>query len=169
MNNSEKPISIIVAVAEHNAIGNQNQLLCHLPADLKYFKRVTSGHPVIMGRRTWFSLPRRPLPGRKNIVLTDIPGETFEGAIAANRIEDIVAQCDPDLENFVIGGGMVYRQFMPIAQKLYITHIHHAFEADTFYPEISPEAWEKISADPHEPDQENPYPYTFTVYSRKIK
>lgn len=164
---TEKPVSIIVAVAGNNAIGYQNELLCHLPADLKYFKQVTSGHTVVMGRRTWFSLPKHPLPGRKNIVLTDVPGETFEGAVAVHTMEEALAACDAGSENFIIGGGMVYRLGMEVAQKLYVTHVLHDFEADTFYPDIAPEVWEKISEDPHEADEKNPYPYNFTIYQRK--
>lgn len=160
-------ISIIVAVANQNAIGFKNELLCHLPADLKYFKKVTSGHTVIMGKRTWFSLPVHPLPGRKNIVVTDIPGETFEGAVAAYSLENALKQCDATDENFVIGGGMIYRQFMEVAQKLYITHIHHTFEADTFYPEISPEVWDEISRNDLPADEKNPYAYSFSIYQRK--
>lgn len=167
MISTDKPVSIIVAVAEHNAIGFRNELLCHLPADLKYFKRVTSGHTVVMGRRTWFSLPRRPLPGRKNIVVTDVPGEQFEGAVAVRSLEEALQYCDAASENFVIGGGMIYRQFMEIAQKLYITHVYHTFEADTFYPEISPDVWEEISSEPHPADADNPYPYCFSIYQRK--
>lgn len=161
------PVSIIVAIAENNAIGRNNMLLCHLPADLKYFKAVTAGHPVIMGKRTWESLPRRPLPGRRNIVISDVPGDFFEGAQAAFSIQEALELCDSDQENFVIGGGMVYRQFMSIAQKLYITHIHHTFEADTFYTEIDPAVWHLESVERHDSDDQNPYPYSFAVYVRR--
>lgn len=160
-------ISIIVAVAEHNAIGKQGDLLCHLPADLKHFKEITSAHTVIMGERTWFSLPKHPLPKRHNIVLTDVPGKQFEGADSVYSIAEAQAAVAPDEEAFIIGGGMVYRQFMPLADKLYITHIHHAFEgADTFFPEIAPDIWKAISSERHEADENNPYPYTFVEYAR---
>lgn len=161
-------ISIIVAVAQDNAIGQQGDLLCHLPDDLKHFKETTSGSTVIMGKRTYFSLPRHPLPNRRNIVLTDISGEYIEGAETVYSIKEVFDLVDKDKENFIIGGGMVYRQFMPFADKLYITHIHHAFPlADTFFPEIREEDWQ-LSKEAHHPaDERNPYPYTFTEYIRK--
>lgn len=161
-------ISIIVAIAENNAIGQQGGLLCHLPNDLKHFKEITSGNTVIMGKRTYFSLPRRPLPNRRNIVISDIAGEQIEGAEMAYSIADAVSLADKDKENFIIGGGMVYRQFLPIADKLYITHIEHAFpEADTFFPMIDDSVWEVNSKEHHEADDRNPYPYTFVEYTRK--
>lgn len=161
-------ISIIVAIAENYAIGQQGDLLCHLPDDLKHFKQITSGCTVIMGKRTFFSLPRHPLPNRRNIVITDIAGEQFEGAEAAYSIDEAIRMADRDKENFIIGGGMVYRQFMPLADKLYITHIHHSWpDADTFFPEISPDTWKQTSAERHEADEHNPYAYTFAEYVRK--
>lgn len=161
-------ISIIVAVAEQNAIGKQGDLLCHLPADLKHFKAITASHTVIMGERTWFSLPKHPLPNRRNIVLTDVQGKQFEGGEAVYSIPEAQAAVKPEEEAFIIGGGMVYRQFMPLADKLYITHIHHAFEgADTFFPEIDPAVWKQVAAERHEADENNPYPFTFAEYLRR--
>ena len=160
-------ISIIVAIAEKNEIGRKGDLLCHMPNDLKHFKQITSGCTVIMGKRTFFSLPKHPLPNRRNIVITDIEGEQFEGAEAAYSIEGAVALADKDKENFIIGGGMVYRQFMPVADKLYITHIHHTWpDADTFFPEIDPAIWKLVSEEKHEADENNPYDYTFAEYVR---
>ena len=168
-------ISIIVAIAENYAIGKKGDLLCHLPADLKHFKEITSGQTVLMGERTFFSLPKHPLPNRRNIVLTDVPGKTFEGAEAVYSINELMEKLkDESLklkeedEAFVIGGGMVYRQMMPLADKLYITHIHHSWEdADTFFPEIDPALWEQTSAERHEADDKNPYAYTFCTYNRR--
>ena len=161
-------ISIIVAIAENYAIGKQGGLLCHLPNDLKHFKSVTAGHTVIMGERTFWSLPKRPLPNRRNIVITDVAGKIFEGAEAAYSIEDAKAMVQPEEEAFIIGGGMVYRQFMPLADKLYITHIHHSWDdADTFFPVIEPDIWHQISAERHEADETNPFDYTFAEYVRK--
>jgi dihydrofolate reductase len=139
-----------------------------MPADLKHFKEITSGKTVLMGERTFFSLPKHPLPNRRNIVLTDVNGKTFEGAEAVYSIEELIAQVPANEEAFVIGGGMVYRQMMPLADKLYITHIHHSWEdADTFFPEIKAEEWKQVSAERHEADEKNPYAYTFAVYERK--
>ena len=161
-------ISIIVAIAENYAIGKKGDLLCHLPADLKHFKEITSGSTVLMGERTFFSLPKHPLPNRRNIVLTDVAGKTFDGAEAVYSLDELVAKISPEEEAFVIGGGMVYRQMMPRADKLYITHIHHSWEdADTFFPEIKETEWQLISAERHEADEKNPYAYTFEEYLKK--
>ena len=164
-------ISIIVAIAENYAIGKKGDLLCHMPADLKHFKEITSGSTVLMGERTFFSLPKHPLPNRRNIVLTDVQGKTFEGAEAVYSIPELVERAkskDKSEEAFVIGGGMVYRQMMPLADKLYITHIHHSWEdADTFFPEIKEEEWKLLSAERHEADDKNPYDYTFAEYGRR--
>ena len=162
-------ISIIVAISENYAIGKKGDLLCHMPADLKHFKQITSGKTVMMGERTFFSLPKHPLPNRRNIVLTDVQGKTFEGAEAVYSIEDLRLKiADLKEEVFVIGGGMVYRQMMPLADKLYITHIHHRWEdADTFFPEIKESEWQLLSAERHEADENNPYDYTFAEYGRR--
>ena len=161
-------ISIIVAIAENYAIGKKGDLLCHMPADLKHFKEITTGSTVLMGERTFLSLPKHPLPNRRNIVLTDVAGKTFEGAETVYSIDELVAKVSPEEEAFVIGGGMVYRQMMPLADKLYITHIHHSWEdADTFFPEIKAGEWKLLSAERHEADDKNPYDYTFAEYGRR--
>jgi len=162
-----KPISIIVAIAENYAIGKDNQLLWHLPEDLKRFKRITEGHNIIMGKRTYYSLPKRPLPGRTSIILTDVLNEQIDGCPMAYSIEDIINLCDNTNENFIIGGGSVYRQFFGIAQKLYITKVHASFEADTFFPEINLTDWEIIESVPHKADEKNKYDYTFITYQQR--
>jgi dihydrofolate reductase len=136
-----KNISIIVAIARNLAIGKDNDLLWHIPEDLKRFKKLTTGHTIIMGKRTYESLPNRPLPNRRSIVITDIPGEVIPGCIMAYSIDDAVALSDPDNENFIIGGGSVYRQFMPLASRLYLTIVDKDYEADIFYPEINFDEW----------------------------
>lgn len=160
-------ISIIVAIAENNAIGRNNDLLWHLPADLRRFKQITSGHPVIMGKRTYFSLPRRPLPGRKNVVITDIPGEKFEGCQVAYSIDEALAQCDPAEENFIIGGASVYRQFLPHTDKLYLTRVHRAFEGDVFFPAIDFQQWELISSETVPPSGQHDFSYSNEIYLRR--
>jgi dihydrofolate reductase len=159
-------ISIIVAIAENLAIGKNNDLLWHIPGDLKYFKKVTSGHPVIMGKRTYDSLPKRPLPNRRNIVITDIPGEVIAGCEMAYNIEDAIALCDPSQENFIVGGASIYRQFLPFAGRLYLTRVHKSFEGDVFFPEIDFSQWTLISKENHGPDEHNGFSYTYEVYDR---
>ena len=161
-------ISIIVAVAENNAIGKDNKLLWHLSEDLKRFKRLTSGNPVIMGKNTYFSLPVRPLPKRKNIVITDVPGEQIDDCTMAYSIEDAIEKMDNEKENFIIGGASIYRQFLPYADRLYITWVHKSFDADTFFPEVDEKEWKEISReDITETDEKNPYPHSFVIYERR--
>jgi dihydrofolate reductase len=152
-----KPISIIVAIAQNNAIGKDNQLLWHIPADLKRFKKLTTGHTIVMGKLTYYSLPIRPLPNRRSIVITDIPGEQIEGCTMAYSIQDAIEKMDDDNENFIIGGGSVYRQFIPFADQLYLTIVQRDFEADTFL-EIDLSGWETIEREDH-PEEELPYYY----------
>ncbi|NOY36182.1 MAG: dihydrofolate reductase, partial [Chlorobi bacterium] len=141
----DKTFSIIVAIAGNHAIGKDNRLLWHISGDLKRFKKLTSGHPVIMGRNTWLSLPVKPLPGRKNIVITDHPDEHFEGAVMAYSVAEAMEKCPAGEECFVMGGGSVYRQFMPLAGRLYITRVRQSFEGDVFFPEIDKNQWTLVS------------------------
>jgi dihydrofolate reductase len=134
-------IAIIVAVAQNFAIGKNNELLFHLPNDLKRFKKITKGHSVIMGKKTFFSLPNGPLPQRRNIVITDIPEDTFEGCESVNSIEEVIELVKNEEMAFVIGGGMIYRQFYPIAGKLFLTLVQKDFDADIFFPEINFNKW----------------------------
>jgi dihydrofolate reductase len=160
-------ISIIVAIAENNAIGLNNKLLWHISADLKRFKKITSGHKVIMGRNTYLSLPVRPLTGRTNIVISDVPGEQFQGCITVNSIEQALEICPPHEECFVIGGAMIYKQLLRYANKLYITRIFKSHDADTFFPEINYDEWNEIERETHGPDEENDFNYAFIIYERK--
>ncbi len=138
-------IAIIVAIAQNFAIGRNNDLLFHLPDDLKRFKQITSGHAVIMGKKTLFSLPKGPLPNRRNIVITDVTGETFDGCETVYSIDEAVEVVRNEQLAFVIGGGMIYRQFYPIAGKLFLTMAHQDFEADTFFPVINFNEWKELS------------------------
>jgi len=152
-----KEISIIVAIAQNNAIGKDNQLLWHIPADLKRFKKLTTGHTIVMGKRTFYSLPIRPLPNRRSIVITDNAGEEIEGCTMAYSIEDAIEKMDSEKENFIIGGGMVYKQFLHLAQQLYLTIVQKDFDADTFL-EIDLSGWETVEKEEH-PEEELPYYY----------
>ena len=160
-------ISIIVAVSEDWGIGRGNDLLWHIPEDLKRFKRLTYGNTIIMGKKTWESLPRRPLSGRKNIVLTDDPQELIDHSITAYSIEDALSKCENGEEVFVIGGGSVYRQFMPIADRLYITHVHRKAYADVYFPEIDLAIWEIIEEAEFMADEEGGISYSYVIYERK--
>ena len=160
-------ISIIVAVSDDWGIGKGNGLLWHLPDDMKRFRQLTMGKCVIMGKRTWESLPKRPLPGRYNIVITDIPGECIDCSMTAYSIEDAISKCDSSQEIFVIGGGSVYRQFMPVADRLYITHVHRKAEADVWFPRIDMRKWKEIERQECISQDENEIPYSYVIYERK--
>jgi len=162
-----KSFSIIVAIAGNNAIGKENKLLWHIPEDLKRFKRITSGHAVIMGKKTFESLPVRPLPGRINIVITDEKSDNFPGCIMAYSIEDSIIK-SPDDECFIIGGGSVYRQFLPHAEQMYITKIHKDFEADTYFPEIDLTEWNLTEESVIQIDENSNLEYSFRIY-KKLK
>ena len=158
-------ISIIAAVAENRAIGIHNRLPWHLPADLKYFRNKTLGHHVIMGRKNYQSIGK-PLPQRTNIVITRDPGFDAPGCVVVNSIDAALAAADGDPEVFIIGGAGIYAQSLPFADRLYLTLVHHSFEGDTYFPELEWAQWKEISKEFHEPDERNPYPYTFVVLDR---
>lgn len=162
-----KKISIIVAIASNNAIGKDNDLLWHISKDLKRFKEITKGHYIIMGKRTYYSLPVRPLPNRTSMIITDVAGEVIDNCLMAYSIEDAITKMDPENENFVIGGGSIYKQFMEHANKLYITKVHKDFEADTFFPEIPESEWKLTSKEDVLDDNQNDFTYAFEVYERK--
>lgn len=161
-----KKISIIVAIAKNFAIGRNNQLLWHIPADLKRFKRITSGHQVIMGKLTYLSLPVQPLPNRRNIVITDQPGELFEGCTTVYSIDEAMNLCNDQEESFIIGGGSVYRQFLPFCNKLYITLVNKDFEADTFFPLIDLKEWNLVEKEDYDPDPSSDFSYSFLIFGK---
>ena len=160
-------ISIIVAIARNGAIGLNNQLLWHIPEDFKWFKKHALGHPVIMGRNTYLSLPVRPLPKRKNIVITDRSDDDFPGAVCVGSFEEAMREMVGGEENFIIGGGSVYRQFLPVADRLYLTVIDRDYEADTFFPEIPSGEWKEVFREEH-PVKDPAHPgFTFYILERK--
>jgi dihydrofolate reductase len=162
-----KDISIIVAIASNYGIGKDNDLLWHISNDLKRFKKITKDHYIIMGKRTYYSLPQRPLPNRTSLILTDIAKEEIDNCLMAYSIEDAISKMDPNKENFIIGGGSIYNQFMPFANKLYITKVHKDFDADTFFPEIPLDEWDLVNAEHITNDSQNDFTYTFELYTRK--
>lgn len=159
-------ISIIVAVSDDWGIGKDNELLWRLPDDMKRFKRLTTGNAIVMGKKTWESLPRRPLPDRRNIVLTDDPLETIENSVTAYSIEDALTKCEGEKEIFIIGGGSIYRQFISLADRLYITHVHKTGPADVYFPEIDLSIWEAVEKEEYVTDGADQIPYSYVIYER---
>ncbi|HLP86522.1 MAG TPA: dihydrofolate reductase [Candidatus Paceibacterota bacterium] len=163
-------LSIISAIGNNNEIGKKNTLLWNLPIDMKHFKETTSGHPVIMGQKTFESIGR-PLPNRRNIILTLDKNFTQEGVeicYGMEELDKLLETAGKDEEFFVIGGGQVYRLFIEKADRLYITHVNMSDpEADTFFPNIDNEKWQKVSEDKHEKDDKNIYDCNFVIYKRK--
>lgn len=159
-------ISIIVAIAENFAIGKNNDLLFHLPNDLKRFKQITLGKPVIMGRNTLLSLPNGPLKNRRNIVISDIPGDNFEGCETTSSIEGAIELVKNEEEAFIIGGGMIYRQFYPMAGRLYLTLVHKSFDADIFFPQINYGEWKETLREDHY-DPNNNFNFSYINLTRR--
>jgi dihydrofolate reductase len=160
-------ISIIVAIAENYAIGKNNNLLWHIPEDLKRFKRITTGHKIIMGKKTYLSLPFRPLRNRENIVITDNPEDVFEGCTVVYSIAEALKRCETAEENFIIGGASVYNQFFPYTDRLYLTRVHREFEGDVFFPNINFEEWDLVSREDFPVDEQLGFSYSYLVYNRK--
>lgn len=158
-------LSLIVAMGRNRVIGNNNRLPWHLPEDLAYFKRVTSGHTVLMGRKTFESIGR-PLPNRRNVVITRDPTYRASGCDVVHSLREAVDRHRDD-EIFVIGGAEIYRQALPLADKLYVTYIDEDFEGDRYFPELEPLEWKLVSEVPGTGNDDNPYSYTFRVYERK--
>jgi dihydrofolate reductase len=159
-------ISIIVAADERGAIGVGGQMPWHLPADLRYFKATTLGHPVIMGRKTYQSIGR-PLPGRRNIVVSRQPDLTLEGCEVYHTIQEAVAAVADD-DAFIIGGAQIYRQAWSLAQRLYLTRVHtQVADYDATIPAINSEEWQRVEATDYKADEKNAFDLTFEVYHRK--
>ena len=160
-----KTLSIIVAVAEDYGIGLNNKLLAYVSDDLKRFKRITSGHTVVMGRNTFLSLPNGTLPNRQNIVITDVD-ESFENCTMVHSIQEAIDACPDNEESFIIGGAMIYRQFYPLVDKIYVTRFHKIFDADTFFPIIDLSEW-KVIEDQKVDDPKVDFQYSFVTLQRK--
>ena len=157
-------ISIIAAIAENGVIGRDNTLPWKLPADLQYFKKVTMGHPIIMGRKNYEDIGR-PLPGRQNIILTRDKTYRAEGCTVVHSLEEAI-ECAKNKEMFIVGGSEIYRLFLPHADRMYITHIHEPVEGNVLFPEYENSEWKQISNEPHQADEKNSMAYTFCVYER---
>lgn len=161
-------ISIIVAIAQNGAIGYKGDLIYHLSADLKRLKELTTGNTVIMGRKTYESLPKGALPNRRNIVLTRQQGVSYPGTEVYSSLDEALSKCARDEKVYIMGGAQVYTQALPMADELEITLVHDSpVQADTFFPEFGSDfTWHLINREDHDPDEKNPYPYTFLTYQR---
>ena len=159
-------LTMIAAAAENNALGKNNDLIWHISEDLKRFKRLTSGHAIIMGRKTFESMTKA-LPNRKNIVLTNKKDYQPEGATVVHTLEDALALVKDDSQPFIIGGGEIYRLFMPYCDRIELTRVHHNFEADVFFPEIDLNQWKESARENIEATKEQPYHYSYITFEKK--
>ena len=159
--------AIMVAVSSNGVIGKNNDLVWHLPADLKHFKETTSGHYVIMGRKTYESMGT-PLVKRLNVVVTRNPQYFVEGVVVMPGLEQAIkfAESQGQEMAFILGGGNIYQQAMPLVDRLYITEVHAGFDGDTFFPKIDPEKWQETQRKDFDADELNQYPYSFVEYRR---
>jgi dihydrofolate reductase len=162
-------ISLIAAASENNVIGNRGRIPWTLPDDLRHFRKVTEGHPVIMGRKTYESIGH-PLPNRRNIVITRQKGFAAGACDVVSSLDEALLVADKDGEDdiFVIGGGEIYREALPRAERIYLTRVHAEVPGDAHFPEFHPDHWMEVSAQRHEADTEHAYPYTFLVYERRL-
>ncbi|RFP66000.1 dihydrofolate reductase [Hymenobacter lapidiphilus] len=159
--------ALVVAVADNGVIGGENRLLWHLPLDLKHFKQLTLGHPIIMGRRTYESIGRA-LPKRRNIVVTRQAGWQAGGCeTAASVLQALEMARTTDEDIFVIGGGEIYQQALPAADTVYLTEVHHAFEGDVTFAQLHPGEWREESRERHEPDATHDYAFSFVTLRRR--
>lgn len=162
-----KSIQAIVAMDENGAIGRQGDLLCHLPADMRHFKEVTMGYSIVMGRKTFESFPRRPLPGRQNIVITRNAGWQYPGVTVAHSLDEALAAAQTDTV-FIIGGAQVYEQALPHVDVLHLTVIHARWAtADAFFPVLDLNDWQEVSREHHESDHRNAYEFDFITLTRR--
>ena len=161
-------ITIIAAIAKNNALGKDNDLIWHLPADLKRFKKRTSGHHILMGRNTFESIGK-PLPNRTTIIITRNKNYFKDGCLIAHSLEEAIEMVKNDDDIFIIGGAQIYKETIEkdLADQLDITLVHHKFEADAFFPEIDLNIWEDSKREDFEADEKNSYDYSFVSYSKK--
>ena len=165
-NKKNKEITIIAAAAENSALGKDNRLIWHIPEDLNRFKRLTSGHAIIMGRKTFESLPKA-LPNRHNIVISRNKSYTAEGASVCHNLEEAMALAENDSQPFIIGGGQIYEQAMKIAHKIELTRVHKDYEADTFFPFIDLNKWSIVSEESIENSKDDPSRFSYLTYIKK--
>ena len=160
-------LTIIAAASENNALGKDNQLLWHLPEDFKRFKTLTSGHYIIMGRKTFESFPK-PLPNRTHLIITRQPNyQAPEGCVVVSSLEKAMELCPANEEAFVIGGGEIYQQAINIVDKIDVTRVHTTIDADTFFPEIDTNMWKLVFEEFHPKDEKHAFDFTFLTYVKR--
>ena len=157
-------ISIIVAADENNVIGKDNDLIWHLPDDLKFFKNLTSGHPIIMGRKTFESIGR-PLPNRTNIIITRDTAFQADGCVVVHSLGEALGKTK-NQDVFIVGGEQVYRLALPKTDRVHLTRVHHSFDGDRFFPELGKE-WVEVESNEHPEDEKHPYSFTFKTYEKR--
>lgn len=161
-------LSAIVVIAENSAIGKNNDLLCHLPADLKHFKELTMGHTIIMGRRTFESLPKGALPGRENIVVTRNADYQAAGAVVCHSVDEALQKASMPGERFIIGGAQLYAATIDKVDMLHLTELHASFaDADTFFPQINRDEWQEVERIDCQADERSRYSYSFVTLKKK--
>jgi len=166
MKNTKQTITIIAAIAENNALGKNNDLIWHLPADLKRFKKTTTGHHIIMGRNTFESIGK-PLPNRTTVIITRNPYFKAEGCIVVNSLKEAIEVAKNDESPFIIGGAQIYDQAIDIVDQLDITEVHHKFDADVYFPKIDLTIWKESKREFFKADEKNKFNYSFVSYIRK--
>lgn len=159
-------LTLIAAAGENNELGKDNDLVWHLPDDFKRFKQLTTGHHIIMGRKTFETFPKT-LPRRTHVVITRKDNYKKEGIVVVHSLERAVELSKDDPQPFVIGGGEIYKLSMDIADRIEITRVHGTFDADTFFPEIDPEKWELVAEEYHDKDEKHNYAFTYLTYDRR--
>lgn len=159
-------LTMIAAAAENNALGKDNDLVWHLPDDFKRFKRLTSGHHIIMGRKTFESFPKL-LPDRTHIIITRKKDYNPEGTLVVNSIEEAIKLAKLDNQPYIIGGGEIYEMGIKVADRIELTRVHGEFEADTFFPNIDENEWELVKEQYHPKDEKHDYAFTYLTYERK--
>ena len=159
-------LTMIAAAAENNALGKDNDLVWHLPDDFKRFKRITSGHHIIMGRKTFESFPKL-LPNRTHVVITRKKDYKAEGAIVVHSLQEAIRVSKLDEQPFIIGGGEIYKMGLEKTQRIELTRVHGNFNADAFFPEINPAEWELKNEQFHDKDEKHQYAFTYLTYERK--
>ncbi|MFD2943126.1 dihydrofolate reductase [Flavobacterium notoginsengisoli] len=159
-------IIMIAAAAENNELGKNNELVWHLPNDFKRFKSLTTGHHIIMGRKTFESFPK-PLPNRVHVIITRQENYQPEGCIVVDSIEKAIAACPENDDSYIIGGGEIYNLALPFTDIIELTKVHHTFEADTFFPKINKSEWLLVESEENYKDEKHLYDYTYETYIRK--